>query len=291
MLHRSKQRWIEPYGINLYFELPKEYIKTKKIKLIVIDENLLRRLIKLDEIKIYNGLYVNSINNKNQKGSKYLEEDEKITYKTNKFFCKKLGKKIKSKNDRLEIPLLNYYDESQDIHGYKPTECKYYYIQIYITSDYDFVTELNIRKIVSDNVLLQTKNTNVKNYMLCKHSQCNIWEVKIKYIYIVYYNHVISWDDKNRRDIYMKDEYLDIWTYEDKFLDLVRKYQDVKLKIKETSDGSIIIFKLNEDSNLNKDFLCQLNMLVINMTFPQRYNKKGIIRFNFDDIFLILQSK
>lgn len=224
--------------IWIRFEIPITDIKNKVVKLIIPDYFFVKDMEPFDFYIDHN---LNGID-------EHFNTDPIITglhYDANKYFCKKLGKKTKYKNNKIIIPLITLFDKATN-----KSNVKYniYAIEIVL---HMFLNE----KTYWNDIFLKIKNNIHKNYVYCPIEN---FEFSTDIIYIC-----LWYIKRNDRCL---DNVISIWNYEDKFYQLIEKHKNATFKIKEIDDKfDFVIFKKIDKTYFNNEFLFDLEKFIVSI--------------------------
>lgn len=175
-----------------------------------------------------------------------------ISFKDNLYLFSQLNKKIKYTNNKIVIPILNYY-------GYENVS--------YINISLHFKNyNRDIIDAIYENMYLQiTEKSQQHNNIVSFRDYvfnlelCNFHK-NIKYIYFNYtYDHfkeIQKSDGCWMRKV--KDNAMDIWNYEEMFLNLTNNTTNFTLEIKENNKGAQILIKRDDDALCDEKFIIKL---------------------------------
>lgn len=288
MIHRPQKieyyhKMIDaPSFLNIMFEFNIEDIADKNVEFCLPDSFLVENIVDLNKTTF--GHHIS--------GQSFLVDElmkmvrpllpsfsNNLHYEANKYICKKIGKEIKYKNNYIEIPLLSFSNDQID----ESSKYNFYSIHIRLVLDdesnnyaYDF-----LKKYFNENIFLKLKNNDDDEYYITSPSRWVKLDYDcIKYVYIIYYSQCYG----TKRI----DNVIDVRSYEDKFLDLIKNYKNIVLKIKDISCGAIILFTIDDDSEVEEEFIGNLNRM-IGRTYTCHDKKK--YSHHFGGLYVVIKNE
>lgn len=301
MIYKCQQDYIDYDSIEFGFGIPNKNIHNKNIKIVIPEEFLTQNIIKLEDMSIGYGLSEKQLDESSDEPifSDYLNIWTEIYYEENKYFCSRFGRKIKYKNNNVEIPLLNFWYEPSNKFQAKQNDLAYYmiYIAFFPNDIIENIKNNEIKQKIRNNIFIKItdlKNRVDTNYAICtinRRPYINVELFKIKYIYIKYMDFYYCFGKSHKNTV------MDVWYYEDKFLDLIKNYKGIVFNIKKIHTdyySDLIIFKIDEDSNIDNAFLSNLYNLTINLSSVHseiEFNKNVTSRHFDNGLYLVLKSK
>lgn len=259
------------YSVDMQFDLLGINLENEKISIIIQNENFFEESIDMYQSSL---MYEIRFTEK----EKYYDFAPMITFATNIYFCKKIGRKIKYTPSFTKIPLLNPFDSS------KKDFTRYHRSRLLLR--FGISNKLcdvhNIQNFLYNNVVLQTKESKKHIYMLTEYDRFNFNNFPIKYAYLIF--HCMNYFGRHDNNFYTSvmrvdnrfmEHVLDCEYY---FCNLTKKYSNITFKIKKRPFDIIVIFKIND--NVNNEFYRDLYGMAFETLNP-KYNSSAKVYIVF----------
>lgn len=251
------------YPRPVWFKLECGDFNNKNISIIVYTKDLLENLINFEQSYLSYELYFQTKCNSN------TMVNNRMSFSTNKYFCKQIGKKIKYTDEYIKIPVIGIFDSP--LRNNNDQGLMYFNVVFYFLEK-----AYNSQKHICENTVLQLKNTTKHTFVFYDYYLCcgmflpfgkdlGITTHLVKYIYFEFdclIRQYFTYKKKSFLKITNKKYNKNIDLYDHYFDNLVNRYSNVVMKIKIRSSSVLIIFKIDERTHIDNDFYSDLQSLI-----------------------------